>query len=270
MARNLFPEQSCFNQLQVKYKGRERENTDNETTTTIVYQGSREICEAAFEEINTNERDPAFGNIESVRLYQDDGPIWNIEIKYAIEKHGVGLSSSKGSSYGPKSSTLTIRTITRPIESLKKYRMHWNNNLYCTMTGQAKPSWWADATLADDKITGNENREWPAKPGIDPSTHAYWCWAKSISECQALPEPYTWHLNTKMTKPGVEYKDCPTYELTESSKHGSKKQAAWAVLKKAGYIAKPEEGDFDITKKYYGNWLCEGATVSYDRKILDS
>lgn len=64
----------------------------------------------------------------------------------------------------------------------------------------------------------------------------------------------------------MQYRECPVYELTESSKHSSKKQAAWAVAKKAGRIAEPEEGDFDITKKYYGNWRCDGATISYDGK----
>lgn len=64
--------------------------------------------------------------------------------------------------------------------------------------------------------------------------------------------------------PGVDSYDFPIYELTESSKHGSQKQAGWAIAKKAGKIAKPENGDFDITTKFKGDWLCEGGTISYD------
>lgn len=65
---------------------------------------------------------------------------------------------------------------------------------------------------------------------------------------------------------GVEGYDYPSYEITESAKHGSEKQAGWAIKNKAGKITKPENGDFDIVKKYGGNWLCQGATIRYDGK----
>ena len=42
------------------------------------------------------------------------------------------------------------------------------------------------------------------------------------------------------------------------------KQASWALSNRAGLIATPQNGDFDIVKKYGGNWLCEGGNVSYD------
>lgn len=67
-----------------------------------------------------------------------------------------------------------------------------------------------------------------------------------------------------MTKPGVESFDFPSWEITEVSKHGSDKQAGWTFAKKAGRISEPENGDFGITKKYGGNWLCEGGSVHYD------
>jgi len=67
-----------------------------------------------------------------------------------------------------------------------------------------------------------------------------------------------------MTKPGVSSYDFPIYELTEKSKHINKSKAAWAVTKKAGKIATPDNGDFDIVSKFGGNWLCEGGTVSFD------
>jgi len=54
--------------------------------------------------------------------------------------------------------------------------------------------------------------------------------------------------------------------LTESSKHGSEKQAGWVIKNKMGKIAKPENGDFDIVKKYGGNWLVTGADIGYDGK----
>ena len=262
---NNEPLVSCFEKLQVKYKGFERENTDNEKTTTVIYQGSRELIEEAFTEINTNSTDMNYVNIETVRMYQYEGPIWNLEISYAIEKHGNGVSS-KGSSYGPKASVLTVRAITRDLETLSNYRMKWNNNLYCTLPGQSTPDWWDTATFEDDKITGHTNREYPGDGVTKPTAKAYWAWGKNQSELPPLLYGYVWHKVKKMTKPGVEYKEMCVYELTESSKHSSQKQAGWAIAKKCGHIAKPENGDFGITDKYVGNWLCEGASISYDGK----
>lgn len=39
-----------------------------------------------------------------------------------------------------------------------------------------------------------------------------------------------------------------------------------AVHYKAQRICHPLNGDFGITKKYGGNWLCEGGNVSFDGK----
>jgi hypothetical protein len=200
MPNQIFPEHSCFNQLQVKYKGRERENTDNELLTTIVYQGERSICEQAFEEISTNSKDPEYGNIESVRLFQDEGPIWNIEIKYSIEKHGNGISNSSGSSYGPKSSVLSVRMMTQDLEARPNYRKHWNNNLYCTLKGQSTPDWWDDATYENDRVTGT-GREYPGDGVTKPDKQAYWAWASNYSELPPLLYGFTWHRVKSMTKP---------------------------------------------------------------------
>ena len=67
-----------------------------------------------------------------------------------------------------------------------------------------------------------------------------------------------------MTKPGVDSFDFPVYEVTESSKHTSQRAAGWAVGRRAGRISSPVNGDFGIVRRFGGNWLCEGGTVSYD------
>lgn len=95
-----------------------------------------------------------------------------------------------------------------------------------------------------------------------------WKWVKSPSE---LPETNAdgkrWKVYKRPTKEGIDYYQVPTYELTESSKHNSQKQAGWATAKKAGKIAVPKNGDFSIVKNYGGNWLCEGASISFDGKF---
>lgn len=200
MPNNIDEHVSCLQKLQLKYKGLERENTDEETTTSIIYQGSKELVEEAFVEMNTNGKDADYGNIETVRMYQDEGPFWNLEINYAIEKHGVGISSSKGSSYGPKASVLTVRAITRELETLSNYRMHWNNNLYCTKKVHSVPSWANNATFEDDKITGT-SREYPGDGVTKPDSAEYYAWGKNLSELPPLLYGYTWHKVTNMTKP---------------------------------------------------------------------
>lgn len=125
---------SCLEQLVVKYKGRTKEKVSGETTTTLIYQGSRELCEEAMKELHINSTDKEYGNLESMRMTQDAGPFWNLELKYSIE-----YDTSTGSAYGPKQSTLTVRTISMPLESKKGYRRKWNMNLYCTKKSRLQP-----------------------------------------------------------------------------------------------------------------------------------
>ena len=98
----------------------------------------------------------------------------------------------------------------------------------------------------------------------NPTSKNYYAWGATINDLPVLPKKCTWKKIANMTKPGVENYSYPVYTLTERSKHGSKKQAGWALAKKAGEIAVPTAGDFDIVKKFGGDWLCEGGTVSYD------
>ena len=73
-----------------------------------------------------------------------------------------------------------------------------------------------------------------------------------------------WHCMHNMKKPGVSSFDYPVYEMTETSKHVGKKAAGWAIAEVAGRINQPKYGDFEITEKLGGNWLCLGGTVSYN------
>jgi hypothetical protein len=265
--RITYPEHSCFHDLKIKYKGFNRDNTDSYTTTTIIYQGTRELCEEGFAEIQTSGHHDQYGNIESVRLFQDEGPIWNLEVKYSISKHGVGISSSTGSSYGPKSSELTCRMMALPIESRDNYLKNWNYDLYSTNPkADRKPDFYYVADAKNDGIQGTayEYKADPLNPQEDLTTKNYYYWAKSANDCPTLPNNQIWYKRTDRDKPGVESFDYPVYEITESSKHTTMKQASWAVSNRAGCIAKPLNGDFDIVKKYGGNWLCEGGNVSYD------
>lgn len=249
---------SVFDSLQVKYKGFTKENSSEGTLTTVIYQGSKELCSRAMDQLIVNSVSKGHGTIESVKMTQDEGPIWNLEVEYAVEAGGI----SKGTSYGPKQSSLTMRMMSLPLESKSNYRKHWNNNLYSTKKNAKLPEFWASATYDDDGVA-NSSVEYPGD-GSNPSKIEYFAWAKSLNELPALPNSYIWHQIKEMTKPGVDSFDFPVYEVTESSKHTSQRAAGWAVGRRAGRISSPVNGDFGIVRRFGGNWLCEGGTVSYD------
>ena len=180
---------SITSNLTVKYRGVTKDISSDETVTTIIYQATKDICEQALteDEYKINYSHPSYGNIDSIRLYQEDGPIWNLEVKYATEGGSSGGGkTSKGTSTGAKSSELTIRMISLPLESLKDdYRMMWNNNLYCTKDIHYTPSWADDATLEDDKIK-DTSRDYPGGD-TDPTSKEYFAWGASIGELDPLP-----------------------------------------------------------------------------------
>ena len=151
---------SVFEQLQEKYKGLTVEVSGEEKRTTITYQGSRELCEEAIQStFKVNASDPIYGNIENIRMTNADGPIWTLEITYSIDT-SHGYNTSTGSTFGAKSSELSMSMLSIPLEKLSNYEKRWNNNLYCTKTTTDIPNWWYSATYENDHIMGTEN-EYP-------------------------------------------------------------------------------------------------------------
>jgi hypothetical protein len=167
-----------------------------------------------------------------------------VTLEWSTEVDFNGNSVPAGSSYGPKSSQLTIRMLSLPLEKSKKYLTNWNYSL-AAKGNLPVPQWWyTNKTLV---IPASDNDKYK--------------WIKESSELQQ-----GWQIIMSKQKPGYESYSYPIYELTETSKHGNKQQAGWAVAKKAGKIDFPTNGDFDIVQKFGGNWLCEGGSISYDGK----
>lgn len=139
--------------------------------------------------------------------------------------------------------------LTMPLEHAYNYVTCWNYYLIGLGNTLTLPTWW------ETSKTLNTN-------------DANWRWIRTSSELPTQKENgKSWMIYKKPKKPGVEYYQLPTYELTESAKHNNQKQAGWAITKKAGKIAVPKNGDFGIVDTYGGNWLCEGASISYDGKF---
>lgn len=190
---------SCLEQLVIKYKGITKETNSGERIVTIIYQGSRELCEEAMTELKINTTDKEYGNLENMRMTQDEGPFWNLELRYSVDTTGVGIHSS-GTSYGPKQSELNARSISMPLESKSSYKKNWNYNFYCTNKSPSQvPTAWISADADNDGIRGT-GFEWSGEEDY-LKTHDCWAWGQSYGDLPSLPRGYIWHKIKDMTKP---------------------------------------------------------------------
>lgn len=270
---------SVLQELQVKYKSREKTADSRGVETKVVYQGSKSLCEEAMDsQFMVNVIDAQLGSIEQVRLTQDEGPFWNLEVTYMIESPGLdshlgGNGEAPGSSNGPSYSELTCRTISRDVSEHQNYRKNWNYSLWCTnpyvVSGNVHfpTNVWNNATAKNDLIMGT-SYAYPGNVEV-PSSYYYFAWGQSVGDLPALKGDYVWHECAKPTKPGVNSFTWPVYEMTEKSKHTSKEKAGWAVSKRAGRVVKPAKNDFGITEKFGGDWLCERWQCPKRGEILD-
>lgn len=183
--------------LRVKYQQFQREQTASGVKTTIVLQGSYEACKKAMEgdgsgitpEFSINHSHPTYGNLESMRLNQDEGPLWALELVYTTEINWLGQSTSKGSTYGKTSSELNCRMLSVPLEQHPDYEKRWNYTLYSNVpdvkSKLAPDAWawivdaWKDCDAQHDFLSGfaysseSEQKDfylaW-SKPDITPTT----------------------------------------------------------------------------------------------------
>ncbi len=272
---------SCLiDELKIKYQGFTRDIGQGYKRTTIIYQGSFKLCNDALNnEFFINNYSSEYGTIESVRMTQEDGPIWNIEVSYVIDTSGdnssdssigTGTESAAGTSKEAMHSSLNVTMMSVSLESLPHYRKRWNNNLYTTAVlinnteRTLVKEIVASATFEDDKIKGTSFDPIYNKP--TSSNDLRLAWAKSESDLPALDTGLKWLPLFYMSMPGVDSIDIPSYELTQYSEHNNKTDAAWAISQKAGCITTPPKGDFGMSKMYGGNWLCLGGTVQNNGK----
>lgn len=222
------------------YKGFRKSITNNGRTTEETYTGYKEQCEQFISTYRIGQFSPDYGTLSNISLSQEDGPYWTVALEWSVEKNENGEDQGTGNSYGPTSSSLTVRMLSLPLEKSAKYRTNWNYILVGYNT-KVIPDWWY-TTKSLTIPEGFENK---------------YKWIKENSELLTLDPPVTkenienenlitskWKIVKDKTKPGVESYDYPIYELTESSKHSSKTSAGWAVAKKAGKIESPSNGDF--------------------------
>ena len=221
-----------FNEkLTIKYCGFSVSETTGQRTYNITLQGSKELCMQGLEQtykVGTNH--PEWGHIEEAKVVNNNqGPIYNLELKCSSDTNG-GIDTSTGSSFGPKSSELTMSMLQLDLETKDNYKRNWNYNLYSTIKKDnlsnysyqravisgvmdpIMPVFYPSATWELDGIDGTDF-EYPGDGVTEPTSQAYFHWAKNITECPPLPRYRIWHRIYSMKKPGVEFFQIPTYTL---------------------------------------------------------
>lgn len=229
--------------LTLKYQGRQRERSDNGFSTTMVWTGTQEECEAFAGEVTPG--DPGEnGTLESVRIYQEGGNIWAVERRYKQDQNG-NFTNKPNVVYGRKSAQLHGGMLSVPLESNKNYKTQWNYYLAAAPSVSAVPDWWETAT---DAVLTNQQAQ-------------QYAWIRTPSETP-VDSSGRWHIIKKPKYPGLNSYDIATYTITETAKFSSAKKAGQMIANKLNQIGKPEE-DFGLTPTGY-NWKCDDATVSYN------
>ena len=110
--------------LTLKYQGRQRERNDNGYSTTLIWTGSQEECEDFAGQVTPGSPGEE-GTLESVRIYQNGGNIWNVERRYTTDQDG-NFTNKPNVVYGRKSAQLHGGMLSIPIEQHKNYLTNWN------------------------------------------------------------------------------------------------------------------------------------------------
>ena len=229
--------------LTLKYQGRQRERNDNGFTTTMVWTGTQEECEAFAAEAAPG--DPGEeGTLDSVRIYQDGGNIWNVERRYRTDQNG-NYTNKPNIVYGRKSAQLHGGMLSVPLESNKNYKTQWNYYLAAAPSVSAVPDWWETAT--DAVLTTQQAQQY--------------AWIRTPSETP-VDSNGRWHIIKKPKYPGLNSYDIATYTITETAKFSSAKAAGAMIAGKLNQIGRPTE-DFGLTPSGY-NWKCDNAEVSWN------
>lgn len=278
---------SVLEQLQVKYKTREVDKGTDETRTTIVWQGSRHLCEQYMFFHKPGEINSTYGTLDSVKMTQDDGPFWNVTTVWKIDTSKEEPTAANNQ-FGPKYSTLSMNVMSMPLEAHKLYKMKWNYNFYATRKySEMNATYQTAATnitanagkygqVINDYVTNTIYQYSYAAMKNATADTVFFCWGKSPSDCPSIDHNLNsnfageWVMIGMMTKPGVESFSYPTYTLTEKGKNLTKDKAGWNLAKKAGHISAPQYGDFDITDNLGGNWLCERRRDILRWQVLDN
>lgn len=273
----------CGNHPMINYQGFNQTYTTDSIQTTITYKSNKD---ALTGNILTTSGVPTgtlagkwkcgyyytdYGRLDNINFQQADGPFYTATLTYT-KTLSAGVIITTGVDK-PTQNSLTVRMLSMPIETHPNYKYCWNHSL---ATCQPNSYDYSD-------ISGMNAEQ--AHTFCADHTSGGYCFMKWIQNDSELPtDPFIqsnegqedfvwpWRVAVQMTKPGVQYYEIPTYEITEYTRHSDRKHAAWCISVKSGKLKFPEYGDFGLEDKYPTSgsnnyrWLCLGGDINYDGK----
>ena len=281
---------SCLNKIQVKEQGFSQSCTAESLQTTITYESRKPVLTGrVWTPSNPNgawkcgSNDANYGRLDSINIQQGDGPFFTATLTYTQPLSSQIIINIGDDNTEATMNSLTVKMLSLPLEKNKNYAYTWNHMLIGLSGYGPTDALWHDIS----GILSGISRQ----TAIDYYNNNSDCmrWINDISQLPTDPEKRTvppenegdeptvenfkWYIMYDKTKPGVEYYQIPTYEITEYTKHNGRNNAAWAAAQRSGKLKFPTYGDFGLTNYYYGTppascyyWLCQGGDIHYDGK----
>lgn len=255
----------------ISFKGQSySKDLGNATTRQLVYQGTKETLIAAAEGLTIGARDgtdqnPGYGYLMNWQLKQQDSVFWNLNVNYS-NQDPYSITVNIGTATQPTTYTCTTIMKSLALQTRENYKYIWNHILiYLDTNSYSPPAYSTVSALNSSNYksiinSSSGHLKWIKDANEMPTDPVY---EQSSVEGQP-PTPHYWKIAYQCSKPGVQYYQMPTYEITQSSR--SRGQPTWWKNNLPGKIVAPSN-TFGITG---GQWLCHGGQIRYDGKAYDA
>ena len=225
----------------ITHRGMEIESSDDGDVYVLRYTG-RYIDIASMMDEHYVREDSNLGYLKNIRLYQEEGPLWTIELRYEATQGWQTSSTPPDTSYGKKACSLDCGTLCNELELHPQYKTKWNHYLMGRGNATATPEWWSTATTLS----------------ISASDVDKYCWVRYPREAPNDGND-TWRVLQTPTMPGVRSWDTTNYVIHETIRCKSMSAAGTLVANELNKIGTPSY-TFGITG---GNWKCDSARVHW-------
>ena len=257
----------------LKYQGQTQTKDSNGIRTTqITYQSTKDKLLQAVNALSIGGYDDSIsGYLTDINIKQDSGPFWNAVLTYS------STWANQITIHIGKSSSPTIYTCNTIMKSLalqtrENYEYIWNHTLiyldtdnynYATDVGDIHQ--WNSSNYLTLINSSNGHLQWIKDDSQRPTEPVFEDQTTTVNgQQQTTSVPHYWKIAYAMTKPGVEYYEFPTYEITQASR--STQQPDWWKDKLPGKVVAPT----DTMGISGGEWLCHGGQLRYDGKAYDA
>jgi hypothetical protein len=237
--------------LQRKYQGREQSRSRDEAIYTETWYGTETEVDEYISTLSIGTYVQDKGYLHQWEKKQDNPVVWQVEVTYRVtfstyDDVNEEYDDPESTTPSPKTYTLSVRNIQKPLELHPNYRACWNH--YLIGLGDVPlPAWYSTAT----------------NTMLDINARKIYMWVSSISEIPLDPDVTNkyWKIVGYRLKPAEVY-DEACFVVTEKSKHKTSAQAGQAISHNINQIGDPPH-KFGITG---GEWKLDEGSVEHDGK----